>query len=128
MANMTAIAIAAETEENVDIAIIYKNLQDMSNSTPFSELDLLVRLRTGIKPKHADNVLYLYFYHLYKTDKELYKKLCDAKSEQEMKTLLGNKVMKNYQGAVKSTCIFSDLFSKSFLQIINAYLDYVERS
>lgn len=122
------IAIAAEAEESVNIKVFYNTLKDMISSkvSRFNELDFLVRVRHGIKPLHSSNVLLLYFYHLYLTEPEVYEKLKTANNEASMKNILGNKIMTTYQGGQKSTCICSDMFKKDFLELINAYLDYID--
>src|SRR6185437_8142189 len=115
-----------DDEKKVPIDSFYEMLEGLAKAIPFRELDFIVRLRYGIKAKHSDNILYLYFYHLYKTGDDLYKILEGCRSEKEIKEALSNKAKSNCSGAIKSTCIYLDLFSEDFQKIINAYLDYVE--
>lgn len=114
------------TEEVADIRVVFNTLEELSKESPFNVIDHLVDLRGGIKPKHADNILYLYFYYLKKYDEDTYNKLVEAKDDNDIKQIFPGKIMTSYIGGVKSTCLSSDIFPVKFKKIIDEYIKHID--
>lgn len=84
--------------------------------------ELLLRLNNGITEQHSKNILNLYFYHLYLTDKEKYEAIKNSAKEETVRQVFDGKVITTYSRAEKIVSMYSDLFYPEFLGIIAAYV------
>lgn len=114
--------------EKVGIKELYGNLKKRAQDkgTRYSQLDVLVRMREGLKSPHSKNILSLYWWHLLQTDKVLYDRLKTATDEVTMRQILGGRVMTTYVQAEKTITVCSDMFPAEFFEIIDAYIDYTD--
>lgn len=102
------------------------NQKAQARSAHFSLPDLIIRLRDGIRAPHALNVVTLFWYHLFLTDRQLYDRLKACDGEIGMRMTLCGKVQTAYYRGEKTIAICSELMPREFLEIVDAYIEHTD--
>ncbi len=115
-------------EEVANIKELYTKLKikAQSRAESYSMIDILVRLRYGIKSPHARNILSLYWWHLFLNDKPKYEGLKLASDEAAMRQLFGDSIMTTHVAGERAITVCSDMFPEDFFEIIDAYIAYTD--
>lgn len=108
----------------VGVKELYNKLKKRSST--FSAIGLMVRTCEGIRALHSLNIMTLFWYHLFLTDRTLYDRLKTTDDESSLRQMLSGRVQTTYVLGDKTITVCSDMFPHEFLEIINAYLDYAE--
>lgn len=105
-------------------SLLRKRLE--KRARPFSLLNVLVRMNEGVRKQHSYNILCLYWWHVFLTDRPLYSRLKAATDEATMRQILGGRVMTSYVQGEKTITLYSNMFPAEFFEIIDAYIDYTD--
>ncbi len=114
--------------DTVVISELYSSLKERSRikGDRYTLIDVIVRLREGIKHPHSRIILCLYWWHIFTTDRPLYYRLKTSTDESSMRQILGGKVVSTFAQGEKTILLCSDMFPTEFFEIIDAYFDYTD--
>lgn len=119
---------ASSANTVIGVKELYNSLKKRAAriTSPTWDIDLMVRTREGIASPHSLNIITLFWYHIYLTDRAMYDRLKSTSDETTMRQMLCGRVQTAYIMGEKTINTTSDLYSVQFQEIINAYIDYTD--
>lgn len=115
--------------EEIAVRKLYQELKLRAEArkSKYSKLDFVLKVSEGIKIPHAKNILELYWYFVYQTDRPFYDRLKSVEDEGAMRqTVFGGKIQTAYVLGERHINVCSDMFPDEFLEIMDAYLELVD--